>query len=64
VSGFEGSYKISDGVMQFFITGTDSPVSILSFTKQLPVKRIISQGIIVYSGTIITSPGTRSPLLI
>jgi hypothetical protein len=48
--------------MQFLITGTDSPVSILSFTMQEPVKRIISQGIKQLSGTTMTSPGTNSSL--
>lgn len=48
--------------MQFLVTGTDSPVSMLSLTMAEPVKRIISQGIKQLSGTTMTSPGTKSSL--
>ena len=44
------------------MTGTDSPVSMLSLTIQDPVRRTRSQGIKQLSGTTITSPGTRCPL--
>ena len=41
----------------YFITGTDSPVSIASLTIKLPESKIRSQGKLVDSGTIIISPG-------
>ena len=41
----------------YFITGTDSPVSIASLTIKLPESKIRSQGKLVDSGTIIMSPG-------
>jgi len=50
------------GETQFFMTGTDSPVSMLSLTIQEPVKRTMSHGIRLLSGTTTTSPGTRSLL--
>ncbi len=50
------------GKTAFFITGIDSPVSILSFIIADPLNRIRSQGNAYYSGTTITSPGTKSPL--
>lgn len=45
-----------------FMTGILSPVSIASFTIALPVKRTISHGKILDSGTITTSPGNSSEL--
>lgn len=45
------------------MTGTDSPVNILSLTMHDPVRRTISHGIRQLSGTTITSPGTRSLLV-
>jgi hypothetical protein len=48
----------------FLITGTLSPVSILSLTIAMPVNKIKSQGKTVFSGTSITSPGTNSELSI
>ena len=38
----------------------DSPVSMDSFITQLPLRRIISQGRIEFSGISIKSPGTNS----
>lgn len=44
----------------YFITGIDSPVKILSFTIALPVNKTKSQGSTIPSGTLTISPGTRS----
>lgn len=48
----------------FLITGMLSPVSMLSFTMQEPVRRTRSQGILQPSGISMTSPGTNSVLSI
>ena len=45
------------------MTGTDSPVSMLSFTMHWPVNKIKSHGRIWSLGIITTSPGTKSSLL-
>ena len=45
-----------------FITGTDSPVSIDSFTIAFPVNKTKSQGRLVDSGTTTTSPGSNYEL--
>ena len=63
-SKFCGSYVVLFGKRAFFITGTDSPVSMLSFTIQDPDRSTISHGIKEHLGTIATSPGTRLLLLV
>lgn len=50
--------------MAGLITGILSPVSIASLTIQTPVSKIKSQGMDMFSGTSITSPGTKSALSI
>ena len=47
-----------------FITGTLSPVSMLSFTIAAPVSKIKSQGKFSLYGISMTSPGTKSELSI
>ena len=44
----------------FFKMGMDSPLSIASFTTHVPFNRIISQGIVSFSGICMRSPGTKS----
>jgi len=46
------------------MTGTDSPVSILSLTIHCPVNSTISHGNTILSGTITISPGTNILLFI
>jgi len=46
----------------FLITGILSPVSILSFTMQVPEINTKSQGMLQFSGISITSPGTNVSL--
>jgi len=43
----------------FLMTGMLSPVSMLSFTIQVPDSRARSQGIEQFSGILIISPGTN-----
>jgi len=50
------------GIKELLMTGTDSPVSILSFTMHDPVKRTKSQGIRQLFGITAISPGTKSLL--
>jgi hypothetical protein len=53
-------WKIYDAVLGklALMTGIDSPVSMASFIITLPESKIKSQGKMVYSGTLMTSPGT------
>jgi hypothetical protein len=62
VSKLSGSYISLIGIKELLMTGTDSPVSILSFTMQDPVKRTKSQGIRQLFGITAISPGTKSLL--
>lgn len=59
-----GSYISLVKGIEFLITGILSPVSMLSFTMQDPVRRAKSHGIEVISGISTTSPGTKSILSI
>jgi len=62
VSIFWGSNISFVGDNEFLMTGTDSPVNMLSLTIHDPVNRTTSHGIKQLFGTTITSPGTSSLL--
>lgn len=57
-----GSYISFIGIKELLMTGTDSPVSILSLTMHDPVKSTKSQGIKQLFGITAMSPGTNSLL--
>ena len=58
-----GSYNSLILTIALLMTGTDSPVSMLSLTMHYPERSIMSQGIVQLSGTTITSPGTKESLV-